>query len=174
MLCDNIMLRIVFFFLLFVYLGLTLPGQQAFAYVVRMPGPGFKQVAPEPKSDEEFITLDHFKGHPLLVAFWRSDCAPCIAERPALNDIAHAHPDLQLVLVTLDGDTYKERHFPAPSAPNMTVLTATGAPGETLKELGDKNEGLPFSLFVSADGKICATHSGLLGTDLADTWMAKC
>jgi thiol-disulfide isomerase/thioredoxin len=168
MLCYNIMTR--------------RPVYRSFAFVLAvsfMPAlclakdsPSFTMLVPENAGNT--ITLDYFRGRPLLVAFWRSDCAPCTQERPILNAIASAHPDLQVALVSLDGDVYKQRHFPVPSASNIKVLEAEGDAEKTLRQMGDARAALPFSVFLHADGKTCDTHYGLLGTDRADEWVKGC
>lgn len=122
----------------------------------------------------ESVSLDRFRGHKLLVAFFRSDCPPCVAEQPILSDIAKAYPDLHVALVTLDGDAYHERHFPLPAASNITVLSSREDTGPTLVAMGDKEQSLPFSVMLRADGKTCKTHAGLLGTALADDWVRQC
>lgn len=60
-------------------------------------------------------------GHPALINFFFADCVGCIAETPALNAYAKAHPDMRVLAVTFDDGaaaaTYvKQRHFAWPVA----------------------------------------------------------
>ena len=50
------------------------------------------------------------KGRYALINFLYSECLPCIAEVPALNDFAHVHPDIATVAVTFD-DTATAKRF---------------------------------------------------------------
>jgi len=110
----------------------------------------------------------------ILLAFWRSDCPPCVAEQPILKAIAKKYPSLKVALISLQGDAYAQRHAPIPSEPNMEVWVSKQDADTTLLEMGDIRRALPFSVFLSKDGSTCKTHQGLLGTDLADEWMKQC
>jgi thiol-disulfide isomerase/thioredoxin len=124
--------------------------------------------------DGETVSLHRFHGHKTLLTFWRSDCPPCNLERPMLGTMARAHPELQVALVSLDGNAYQARHFPAPVAANMRIFSSQDDAGKTLRLAGDTHAMLPFSVFLRADGTACNVHYGLLGTAIVDDWMKQC
>lgn len=137
--------------------------------------PGFTMLFPENagKPDKAF-TLDRFHGKPLLIAFWRSDCAPCVTEKPILLKIASAHPEVPVMLISLQSKAQTLRHFTENPAANVKVLLAQGSMQDTLQALGDERSALPFSLYLRADGSVCHTRYGLLGTAVADEWVRQC
>ena len=60
----------------------------------------------QPVTDEDGkpFTLNRWQGRPLLINFWASWCAPCIAEMPSLQMAAEQlHPDgIDVVLISVD------------------------------------------------------------------------
>ncbi len=60
--------------------------------------------------DDSPVALGNFRGRPLLVNLWATWCAPCIAEMPALDQLAAAQkPDgLQVLVISQDMAGRKE------------------------------------------------------------------
>ena len=50
------------------------------------------------------IHLAGYRGHVVLLNFWWTECAPCIAEMPSLLDLHHDEPDLAILAVSIDDD----------------------------------------------------------------------
>jgi thiol-disulfide isomerase/thioredoxin len=50
------------------------------------------------------VTMQQLRGKPLLLHFWATWCAPCIAEFPAMIDLIDRY-DGKVALVALSGDT---------------------------------------------------------------------
>lgn len=48
-------------------------------------------------------------GKPVLVNFWSITCAPCLKEMPLWRDVADAHSDVEVVLVSTDSFDDEER-----------------------------------------------------------------
>jgi peroxiredoxin len=48
------------------------------------------------------IGSTNLRGKPTLVNFFYSECAPCIAEIPAMNAYARQHPEVRVLAVTYD------------------------------------------------------------------------
>ena len=104
--------------------------------------------------------LDSLRGRPLLVNFWASWCAPCIAEMPSLQMAAEQlHPNgIDVVLISVDrGGVYKA----------LPVLRANGVMTPRLgfdpkaalsREMGVT--GLPTSFLLSADQQKCVVYVG--------------
>ncbi len=55
------------------------------------------------------LTLDHFRGKPILVNLWATWCAPCIKELPQLDRIAGAYAKSGLQVVPISQDTMEAR-----------------------------------------------------------------
>ncbi len=57
------------------------------------------------------VTLQQFRGKPLLVNFWASWCAPCLQEIPSLEALHHQLPDLEILAVSTDSDPDAYKKF---------------------------------------------------------------
>jgi hypothetical protein len=97
-----------------------------------------------------------------------------VAEKPILIAIAKEHPHLSIALVSLEDTAATRKYFTSQPPDNITLLSAEGDGGKVLHMLGDTSEALPYSFFLKADGSLCDSHYGLLGTDRVDDWMKRC
>lgn len=50
------------------------------------------------------VHLAAYRGHPVLLNFWWSDCAPCIEEMPSLLQLHRDMPGLVILAVSIDDD----------------------------------------------------------------------
>ncbi len=120
------------------------------------------------------VTLDRWRGKPLLVLFWRSDCAPCLQELRRLPELAQQHPHLTIALISLEDVGLAAKHLPALPA-NVTSLIARDEVREIVTAFGnDKRIALPYSVMLDARGGICAKHSGIVATDDLNPWQQQC
>ncbi len=55
------------------------------------------------------VTLDKFRGKPLLVNLWATWCGPCVAEMPMLDGLAAQYKGQGLTVLTVSQDTGKAR-----------------------------------------------------------------
>jgi len=100
-------------------------------------------------------------GRPTLVNLWASWCAPCLKEMPELQAFASQQPGtgMQVVGIALDdaapAKVMLERlgiHYPN--------LIDTPGPADAGVRLGNPAGVLPFSVLVSADGRLLKTRIG--------------
>jgi thiol-disulfide isomerase/thioredoxin len=106
--------------------------------------------------------LSDWKGHPLLVNFWASWCAPCRAEIPLLERLSRerARQGLQVIGVAVDSRAAVLDY--ARRAAIQYPLLIGEAPGrEAVQALG-MEEVFPFSVFVDARGEIVTLKIGEL------------
>ena len=50
------------------------------------------------------VHLASYRGHPVLLNFWWSNCGPCIEELPSLMELHRDMPNLVIVAVSIDDD----------------------------------------------------------------------
>lgn len=116
----------------------------------------------QPLTDEDgaVFTLDNLRGRPLLINFWASWCAPCIAEMPSLQKAAEQlHPDgIDVLLISLDRGGVKKA-LPVLRAHGVTTPRLGFDPKAALsREMGVS--GLPTSFLLSADHQNCVIYVG--------------
>lgn len=103
----------------------------------------------------EPVQLSSFKGQPVILHFWASWCPPCRSEMPAMSQWVQAHPDINVVMISLDYDQegaetfYQQKNIHQPL--NMGKQRDTMALGV---------RGLPTTLVIDANGDIKKRHMG--------------
>ena len=122
---------------------------------------------PLPTPNEDFedalgakVTLADFKGRVVVLNFWASWCAPCIAEMPTLDALqAELGPDgLDVVAVSLDRDGIKKAapFFRKSGIKHLKLYTDRLS--DLFQEL--KGSALPTTYVLDRDGKVVAAYIG--------------
>ncbi len=108
--------------------------------------------------------LSQFMGKPVLLNFWASWCAPCVREMPLLESLHHEHPDLALIGIAIDTKSNVLRFLE--KTPVSYPILLAGTQGITImRDLGNKNGGLPFSVLFNRDGQAVDRSLGELKED---------
>ena len=115
-----------------------------------------------------FVTLDErpaafagYVGCPLIVNFFASWCAPCVTEMPDFERFWNTHGATVAVLGLAANDRLEDA---IATVAERGVTYPTGLDeGELFIDFGGL--GMPTTVFVSPDGQILETHSGLLTLD---------
>jgi thiol-disulfide isomerase/thioredoxin len=50
------------------------------------------------------VHLASYRGKVVLLNFWQTTCAPCVAELPSLMELQHDRPDLMVLAIATDED----------------------------------------------------------------------
>jgi len=107
-------------------------------------------------------------GKTIVIDFWFTRCAPCVASIPELNLLARQFPDVVFLSVTFDEPDEINRfldkmvmHYPVGSDPSLKTIRAFGVTGYPETFLIDRNgivqwQGSPFHL----DGKLISKALG--------------
>jgi thiol-disulfide isomerase/thioredoxin len=108
------------------------------------------------------VSLSDFKGHPLVVNFWGTYCAPCKLEMPWLEEFSHkyASQGLEVVGVTYDSEVGKDTIAKDTQKLGVTypiLLSDSKAEKDYLSD----SEVLPMSFYVDKTGKIIEVTAGL-------------
>ncbi|WP_038246995.1 TlpA family protein disulfide reductase [Ghiorsea bivora] len=103
----------------------------------------------------ETVQLDSYKGKPVILHFWASWCPPCRSEMPEMNNWVQQHPDVKVVMISLDADQAGAAAFYAQK--NIQQPLNMGNQRDTMA-LGVR--GLPTTLVIDADGNIKERHMG--------------
>jgi thiol-disulfide isomerase/thioredoxin len=112
-----------------------------------------------------------FAGRPILVNVWASWCAPCAAEMPALQQFAReqAGNGVQVVGIALD-EPAAVRDFVARLGIKYPILMDRPGPMDAGVRLGDPAGVLPYSVLVSADGRLLRSRIGPFAAGELQAW----
>lgn len=103
------------------------------------------------------LDLTRAPGVPTVVNLWASWCGPCREELPLMQELADAAGDRVRVVgvVSKDGEPQSES-FAADAG--TTFPSAFDGEGELMAQLG--LNGLPFTMFLDADGTLVHSELG--------------
>ena len=110
-------------------------------------------------------SLDEWKGRLVLVNFWASWCAPCVAEMPLLDRFGRerAAQGWSVVGIAADG-AGPTRAFLARHPVGYPILIddpeAPGRARDASQSYGNRHDVLPYSVLVDRSGHIVAQHAG--------------
>lgn len=107
------------------------------------------------------VRLADYKGKPLLINFWSTTCGPCVLETPELIDLAAKYKDrgLQIIGVSVEDTAEQIRAFAKEYKVSYPLLV--GVDRDDFMEAFHLPEGIPYTVFIKADGTIHATQLGL-------------
>lgn len=131
-------------------------------------GPIVGNLAPEldlTGLDGSPVRLADLRGHPVLVNFWASWCAPCVEEFPLIQSAADTHAADGLVVVGVvyqDSADAARAFMQQRGATWSTALDPDGTAAASYEIIGP-----PESFFIDANGIIAGRQIGqLTATDL--------
>ncbi len=112
------------------------------------------------------VTLADFKGKVILLDFWATWCGPCKVEIPHFVEFQKTYgtQGLQIVGVSVDDPVDKLAPYVKEMGMNYPVLQGLGR--DDLQDAFGPILGIPVSVMISRDGKVCATHTGLTEKDV--------
>ena len=105
------------------------------------------------------LSLEQFRGRPVLINFWASWCVPCRDEAPLLRQAAirHAGQGLVILGVTFNDRPVDSRRFRDEFELGFPILI-DGADGRTAVNYGVT--GVPETYFIDREGRVTARHAG--------------
>jgi thiol-disulfide isomerase/thioredoxin len=112
------------------------------------------------------VTLAQFKGKVIVLDFWATWCGPCKVEIPHFVEFQEKYGKrgLQIVGISVDDTADKLQPYVADMKMNYPVLQGLGH--DDVQDAYGPIVGIPVSVLISRDGKVCATHTGLTGKDV--------
>jgi thiol-disulfide isomerase/thioredoxin len=113
-------------------------------------------------------SLRDFLGHPLIINFWATWCAPCRREIPMLQQLRHAYAGegLEVVGVAVDFRSAVSDYVRR-GAIDYPLLIGEDRGLAAAEQFG-MDTVLPFSVFADAQGQVIAVKIGELHRDEAD------
>jgi thiol-disulfide isomerase/thioredoxin len=112
------------------------------------------------------VALQSFKGKVVVIDFWATWCGPCKVEIPHFIEFQEKYgpQGLQIVGISVDDPVDKLAPYVKEMGMNYPVLQGLGH--EDVQDAYGPILGIPVSVMISRDGKVCATHTGLTSKDV--------
>lgn len=112
------------------------------------------------------VTLSSFKGKVLMIDFWATWCGPCKVEIPHFVEFQNQYGKEGLQIVGISVDDTADKLAPYVRDMKMNYPVLLGLDRDDVQEAFGPIVGIPVSVLISRDGKICAMHTGLTGKDV--------
>jgi thiol-disulfide isomerase/thioredoxin len=115
------------------------------------------------------VTLESFRGKPVLLDFWATWCGPCRLSIPLLQEFYSKNKETGLVVLGLNMDDEPSGVFAFVNRYKMTypVLFA----GNSTVPADYEVEGIPHFVFVDPQGRILRVYQGF-SPEMAESWEA--
>ncbi|OGB33274.1 MAG: redoxin [Burkholderiales bacterium RIFCSPLOWO2_12_FULL_61_40] len=117
------------------------------------------------------LSMQSFKGRPLLLNFWATWCPPCVDELPLINAFYRQNQGNQWQVLGLAVDKLDSVQAFLKRTPLDFPIGLAGLSGADLgRSLGNLTGGLPFSLVIGSDGLVRQRKLGRLREEDLDVW----
>ncbi|SDX51582.1 Peroxiredoxin [Collimonas sp. OK242] len=119
-----------------------------------------------PDASGKASALAQWKGKPLVVNFWATWCAPCVAEMPELNALQAeiAAKNIQIVGIGIDSADNIAKFAEKYKISYPLYVAGAGATA-LLRQFGNQSGGLPFTVLIGRDGQVKKMYLGSLKFD---------
>jgi len=107
------------------------------------------------------VKLSSYKGKVVLLNFWATWCGPCKIEIPWFNEFHQKYQAKGFAVLGISADDTVEQLKPFVAEYKMSYTVLVGLGREDVQEALGPVWGLPTTLLISRDGKVCQRHMGL-------------
>jgi peroxiredoxin len=111
--------------------------------------------------DDKDVKLSDYAGKVVLLDFWATWCGPCKVEIPGFIELQNTYgkDGFQVLGVSVDDRPEQLRPYVAEMKMNYPVLQGLGH--DDMMDSFGPLLGIPTTMIISRDGKICSSHAGL-------------
>lgn len=124
---------------------------------------------PRPEGGE--LSMQAFRGRPLVINFWATWCPPCVRELPLLDEFARSRAAQELPCIALAIDGVEQvQAFIRRTPIGVPVGVAGTARLDLIRQLGNAQAGLPFTVLLDAQGQRVRHKLGEITRSELDSW----
>jgi thiol-disulfide isomerase/thioredoxin len=118
--------------------------------------------------------LSDWDGRYRIVNFWATWCPPCLEEIPLFIALQQEFSDINMTFIGIAvDDPDRVRDFIEANQVNYPVLVGSGDALRISEAFGNDRSGLPFTVFLSPDGVLVDSHSGVVPAAKIRKFVAK-
>jgi thiol-disulfide isomerase/thioredoxin len=110
--------------------------------------------------DGRSVALSQYKGKVILLDFWATWCGPCKIEIPGFIEFQAKYGKDGLQVIGVSVDDTPEQLAPYVKQLKMNYLVLQGLGHDDVQDAYGPLVGIPTTVLISRDGKVCATHAG--------------
>jgi thiol-disulfide isomerase/thioredoxin len=107
------------------------------------------------------VRLADFKGKVILLDFWATWCGPCKVEIPWFAEFQEKYGPAGLQVVGISVDDTHDQLVPYISQLKMNYVVLQGLGHDDVQDAYGPLWGIPVTVLISRDGRICAKHTGM-------------
>ena len=112
------------------------------------------------------VAFQSFKGKVVILDFWATWCGPCKVEIPHFIEFQEKYGPKGLMVVGVSVDDPVDKLAPYVKEMGMNYPVLQGLGHDDVQDAFGPILGIPVSVLISRDGKVCATHTGLTSKDV--------
>lgn len=106
------------------------------------------------------VRFADYKGKVVLLNFWATWCAPCKSEIPAFVKLQDKYRDQGVAFLGFSVDDPVDQLLPFAAEYKMNYPVLVGDGRDDVQDAYGPMWGVPVTVFISRDGKICKRHLG--------------
>jgi peroxiredoxin len=111
------------------------------------------------------VRLADYKGQVVLLNFWATWCPPCRLEIPWFVELQEKYKDSGLRIVGISVDDPPEALLPFARQFKVNYPLVVGLDREDVQKAFGPIFGVPITLIIGRDGRICVKHVGPAGKE---------
>ena len=111
------------------------------------------------------VKLSAFKGKVILLDFWATWCGPCKIEIPWFIEFQQKYGKAGLQVVGVSTDDTLDKLKPYAAQMKMNYMVLQGLDQDAMQDAYGPLFGIPVTVLISRDGKMCHKHVGLSSKD---------